>query len=711
MTDGDSGLFASAPEAVFYLMPNKEAADDLSAEKAEFLDDRPGVQATLELEHLADSEIFDRVLKHAKLGSRWGKDLSEVYHDYLQARTAQVDESVLTDEFEAQFTRFDADPYESAVLGDAMTIGIDVAEQIQKGFSQWDKYQFTRDDLAAAVGISAQADDISNRNTYGGLIFQSETPLSELKQNQSFGRASRNLQQLLLIGLDIALIAPVGQPDEQEIVENTFRGVGSFSVEANTGMEFEINDEIVAAVDKWYDRLRYPVADKRVVESVVRPASVTAYDLPDKPWAQHFKSAIIIGLLGTYSQKSFNENRFDELWDKRISSHSNYDQYRSRRNTFPNIKVTRKNDKAGRKFKLHHKGPSADPYVCNLPVRSSNPEQELIKWIERFLDADRMSEQRWEKLVEKFYPINQSLNSKPESLVETALLHRHRRRKSISPLIPPENTVGEIPSKERHESSYDDEWYDTHWSEILSDFEITTQGGVGAIERKQELQKSLDPELDADKALYYKLERDIDNAWEYYLDSIVNELQQSLTDNQNLSIEQRETRSGREIEVTIAPDSGRKRTVTIDVLFPFSEVYVEDTQVSTATVTNTVSEVTDALRVAPVQNQTLSRKASVDLLYDITRVYLDIAEFEQGDLVYFDDIVEFCLSLPNLQSQFERPEQDVEATIRELLGDERYITRLRESAVKFHRKGSDQHGSVKVKGDRYIAMELQESLE
>lgn len=711
MTEGDSGLFASAPEAVFYLMSNEEAADDLSAEKAEFLDDRPGVQATLKLEHLADSEVFDRVLRHAKLGSRWGKDLSEVYHDYLQARIDQVDESVLADEFEAQFTRFDADPYESAVLGDAMTIGVDVADQIQKGLNQWDRYGFTRDDLAAAVGISAQSGDISNRNTYGGLIFQSETPLSEFKQTQSFGRASRNLQQLLLIGLDVALIAPVGQPDEQEIIETTFRGVGSFSVEVNTSMQFEVSDEIEAAVDKWYDRLRYPVADKRVVEAVVRPASVTAYDLPNKPWSQHFKNAIIIGLQGAYSKKSFNENRFDELWNKRISSHSNYDQYRSRRNTFPNVKVTRKNDEVNREFRLHHEGPSAKPYVCNLPAQSSNPEQELIAWIERFLDANRISEQRWQSLVKTFHQLNQSLDSKPKSLVENALLHRHRRRKSLSPLIPPDNTTENVPSKERVEFGYDDDWYDTHWSAILSDFKITKQGGVGAIERKQELQNSLDPELDADKALYYKLERDIDNAWEYYLNSIVKELQQSLTDDQNLSIEQRETRSGQELEVTIAPDSKQKRTVTIDVLFPFSEVYVEDTQVPTATVTKTVSEVTDALRAAPIQDQTLSQKARADLLYDITRVYLDIAEFEQGDLVYFDDIVEFCLSLPNLQSRFETPEQDAEATIREVLGDDRYISRLRESAVKFHRKGSDQHGSVKVKGDRYIAMELQELLE
>lgn len=710
MTEADSGLFTSTPEAVFYLTANREAADDLSAKKVEFLDDRPGAQATLDLEHLADSEIFNRVLRHAKVGSRWGKDLSEVYRDYLQARIEQVDESILADEFEAQFTRFDADPYESAVLGDAMTIGVDVAEQIQKGLNQWDKCQFTRDDLAAAVGISAESDDMGGKNTYGGIIFQSETPLSEIKQDQPFARASGNLRELLLIGLDVALVAPVGQPNEQEIVETTFRSVGSFSIEANTSIDFEVSDEIMVAVDKWYDRLRYPVGDNRVAEAVVRPASVTAYDLPDEPWSQHFKNAIITGLQGAYSRKSFNKDLFDELWDERISSHPNYDQYRSRRSTFPKVKVSRKEDEISREFRLHHEGPSAKPYICSLPARSSNPEPELIEWIEQFLNAECVSEQRWQELAETFYPLNQSLDSKLVSLVESALLHRNRQRKSISPLILPDNISESIPSKEENEYGYDDGWYDEHWSTILSDFEITKQGGIGAIERKQELQNSLDPELDADKALYHKLERDISNAWEYYLDGVINELRQSLTDDQNLSIERRETRSGKEIEATIAPDSGPTRTVMIDVLFPFSEVYVEDTQVRKATITNTVSKVMDVLRVSPIQDQKFSEETKSNLLYEITKVYLNVAEFERGDLMYFDDIVEFCLSLPGFQRRFEAPEQSAEATIRDVLGSESYMNRLRESDVTFHRKGSDQRGSIKVKDDRYIAMELHEPL-
>lgn len=711
MADTESGLFDSSPKAVFYLVSNKREVESFSAERVELLDDQPGVQATLELTELAEPDVLNRLLRHSKLGSRWGKDLSKVYREYLRDRVEQVDERGLVDEFETQFGRYDADPYESAVLGDAITIGIDLSEQIQKALDEWEQHQFTRDDLAAAVGIAAKTQDVDNQDTLGGIIFQSEKPFSEIKQDQVFIRASRNLQQLLLIGLDIALIAPVGQPDEKEVIEDAFRGVGSFSVESTTGASFEISDDIATAVDEWCGRLRYDVADNRVVESVVRPASVTAYDLPERPWARHFKKAITTGLQSAYSEKSFNQDRFDDLWENRISSHPNYDQYRSRRSTFPEVKVTRESDEISHEFRLHHKGPSASPHISDLPVRSSNPEEELVDLIERFLDGDQVSEQRWQELVGTFDDLNQELTATPETLTENALLNRQRQRNSLSPLIPPVTVTPEPGTEETANAAHGPEWYDRHWSAILSDYKITKQGGVGAIKRKRDLQHSLDPGSDADVALYYKLEQDIDNAWEYFLTSIVEELEQSLTDDQNLSIERKETQSGRELNITITPKNGESRTVTVEVLLPYSDVSIDDTPVRKATVTNTVNEVIDALGTA---NQTQNRDFSPDdrseLLYDLTKIYLDVAEFQEGELVYFDDIIEFCLSLPGVRQLFERPDQDVEAVVREHLGSERYITRLRESAVKFHRKGSDQHGSVKVQEDRYIAMELQELL-
>jgi hypothetical protein len=711
MTDTESGLFDSSPKAVFYLVANEDAAEGFATERVESLDEQSGVQATLDLTELAKPDVFDQLLRRSKLGSRWGKDLSKEYREYLRGRIEQVDESGLVDEFEAQFGRYDADPYESAVLGDAITIGIDLPEQVQKALDEWEQHQFTRDDLAAAVGIAAKTQDVDNQNTLGGIIFQSDKPFSEIKQDQTFIRASRNLQQLLLIGLDIALIAPVGQPDEKEVIENAFRGVGSFSIESTTDATFNVSDDIAAAVDEWYGRLRYDVADNRVVESVVRPASVTAYDLPDESWVRHFKKAVTIGLQGAYSEKSFNEDRFDELWDNRISSHPNYDQYRSRRNTFPEVKVTRKSDENSHEFRLHHKGPSATPYISDLPVRSGSPEKELVDWIERFLDADHVSEQRWQELVGTFDDLSPKLTVTSETLTENALLHRQRQRNSLSPLIPPVTVTPEPGTEETANAGHDPEWYDRHWSAILSDYKITKQGGVGAIKRKRDLQHSLDPGSDADVALYYKLEQDIDNAWEYFLTSIGEELKQSLTEDQNLSIDQQETQSGRELNITITPENGESRAVTVEVLLPYSDVSIDGTPVRKATVTNTVNEVIDALGTA---NQTQNRDFSPDdrseLLYDLTKIYLDVAEFQEGELVYFDDIIEFCLSLPGVRQLFERPDQDVEAVVREHLGSERYITRLRESAVKFHRKGSDQHGSVKVQEDRYIAMELQELL-
>ncbi|MDS0300909.1 hypothetical protein NDI76_19360 [Halogeometricum sp. S1BR25-6] len=711
MTEGEFGLFASTPEAVFYLVSDNEAVDDLLREKSAVLDEQPGVQTTLSLEQLAEPTLFDSLLKQGKVGSRWGKDLSDTYRDYLQDRIEQVNESVLENEFESQFRRYNADPYESAVLGDPMTIGIDLTEQIQKAIDQWDEHQFTRDDLAAAVGIAARNQEISDRDTYGGIIFTATEPLSDIKQSQSFLRASRNLQQLLLMGLDVALVAPVGGPDEETIVENVFRSVGSFSIESVAGGQFDVDEEIVAAVDEWYDRLRYDVADNRVVEKVVRPASVTAYDLPDELWARHFKNSVIGGLQRAYSKKSFNQKRFDELWEQRISSHPNYDKYRSRRSSFPEVKVTRKDDESNHEFRLHHEGPSAKPYVCNLPARTSTPEEELIDWIERFLDAEPVSEQRWQELTKVFSKLSGSLGTTSDSLVENALLHRHRRRQNLSPLIPPSEIRSETGKQKITGAKYEEEWYDEHWSAILSDYKITKQGGVGAIERKQDLQHSLDPEDPADEALYYKLERDIENAWEHYCNGVIEELRQSVTNDQNLSIKRQETRSGQEITITIEPDSRQTRTVVIETLLPYSEVYVNDSRVRAATITNTVSAVIDHLGTnTQVQQTEVSRENKVDLLFATTEAYLDVAEFGQGDLVYFDDIIEFSLALPNIERVFNTPEQDVEAEIRELLGTEQYMSRLREWDVSFHRKGSDQHGSVKVQGDRYIAMELQEPL-
>lgn len=713
MTEGELGLFNSAPEAVFYLVSNVDAVENLSTEKSEFLDDRPGVQASLDLSQLANANIFDELLKRAKLGSRWGKDLSKFYQEYLQNRVKQLDESALADEFEAQFQRYDADPYESAVLGDALTIGIDLKAQIQNGLEEWGQHQFTRDDCAAAVGFSAKSENIGAETTYGGIVFKSDVPLSEIKQqNSSFVRASRNLQQLLLIGLDVALIAPVGQPDEVETIEETFRGVASFTIESLEETEYEVDDKIAAAVDQWYDRLRYAVADNRVVEQVVRPASVTAHDLPDEQWAQHFRKAITVGLQRAYSEKSFNKIHFDELWDKRISSHDNYDQYRSRRKTFPEVKVTRKDDVESHEFYLHHKGPAAKPHICNVPIQGSDPEKELIEWIERFLDAERISTERWQELTDTFGRLEKPLNSSREFLVGTALLNRHRQRKGLSPLLPPINVQTRISRRTVDGGNYDSAWYDSHWSTILSDFKITKQAGVGAVERKRELQHSLSPEHDADMALYYKLECDIENAWEYYLRRIVEELKKSLTADQNVSFNQREIQSGHEIDVTIAPDSGQQQTVTIQILTPFSEVYVDENSVGAATVTNTVSEVIETLGTAvQIQNWDHEYEESIDLLYELTLAYFEVAEFEKGDLVYFDDIIDFCLSLQNVRTLFETSGRSVEAKMRELLGNDNYISRIRELDVTFHRKGSDKHGSVKVKGDKYIAMELNEVLE
>ena len=714
MADKDAGLFDSAPEAVFYLVSDGKAVGDLASGISSDLDDQPGVQVTLNLDRLPESALFDELLGQAKVGSRWGKDLSAVYREFLQDRIDQVDEVALVDEFEAQFSRYDADPYGSGVIGDAMSIGIDVADQIQKALDKWENQELTKDDLAAAVGIAARSGDLVGQQTVGGIIFQSTEPLSSLDEQKPLIQASQNLQQLLLAGLDVAIIAPVGSPNEEEKINSTFRGIGAFSIETLASGNIDITEPTATSVDEWYDRLRYDVADNRVVENVVRPASVTAYDLPDELWSLHFRRAITVGLQNAYSEKSFNEERFDNLWEDEIVSHANYDQYRSRRNSFPTVKVARKDDGRRHSFELRHRGPSAIPYIGTVPIQNGNPEKQLVEWIKRYLDAETVTEERWQALVASTEEIATSLQTTAESVVENALLLRNRKRKALTPQIPPENqriTDGIEISESEQEEARPSEWYERHWSTILADFEITKQGGVGAIERKVELQRSLNPDREADEALYYKLERDINNAWDHFTDGIETQLMRSLPDDQNVSIEQRETRSGQELTVTVAPEGGSRRTSTIEILLPYSEVSVDGSQIRPATITNTVNDVIDTLGTTLREGGTLTEDSKADLLYEITKAYSTIGEFEEGDLVYFDDIVEFCLSLPKARSQFESPDHSAEPTIRELLGSERYMDRVRDSVTTFHRKGSDRHGSVRTNDNRYIAMELQDTFE
>ncbi|WP_137718082.1 hypothetical protein, partial [Halorubrum sp. SS7] len=105
---------------------------------------------------------------------------------------------------------------------------------------------------------------------------------------------------------------------------------------------------------------------------------------------------------------------------------------------------------------------------------------------------------------------------------------------------------------------------------------------------------------------------------------------------------------------------------------------MDGNQVRPATITNTVNDVIDTLGTSLREGNTLTDDSKADLLYEITKTYITIGEFEEGDLVYFDDIVEFCLSLPKARNQFESPDNSAEPTIRELLGSEGYMDRIRD---------------------------------
>jgi len=707
MNESGTISFPVESEITFYLVSDEEAVDETTTSLEERIDDQLGVQARVPLSDCTTREAYDSILKATKVGSRWGKDLEDVYRDAVDSFLTKTGGPSVADRVREWYDEYGADAHEASLTGDALNIGIGVEDTIRETFDDWTELTFDENDLTAAIGI-ARSGDSSEWECAGYVILESRKSLSLLRDRNSVGQLVQVVQQLRLLDLEIAIVAPKDRTNERDIVEDVFHSIGGFDVVDKTGTAIDVTDEVKAFVDEWYDRLCYDVHDKNVSERTAQLASVTAYDLSKEEKARHFVRAIRDGLQHKYSERKFNRDRFETLWEERIIPHKQYDPSRSRRADFPTVEVTR-SDRVSRVFELHHEGPRARPHMNGIPIESDEPESELVELIERFLDAEIISEDRWQELVETVQTeFEDQASVAPEALVNDILLRRTRKRAELVPLISRFDSDDTIPTDEHGK-----EWYDKHWSTILSRYRVTTQIGINAIKRKQQLMQSLSGTSVADSVLYYKLKKDIENAWQAYLDDIESGVAQNFPAEFNFEIAQEEISTGKQITFTVATPDEERLSTTVDIYFPYAEVYVNDQRVQKATASRTVAAVVDTFESVLYQRTTGDAELEpnpADLLYSIIEFYVDITECEPGDLVYFDDLINFCRYLPRVWDRFKRPTESTEESLRTAFGDERLIKRLRDKDTRFHRKGSDNHGSIETAQNRYVAFEVVDSL-
>lgn len=695
-------------KTICYLVTDGDEVDQLATDFEEYFDETDSIQARLSVTDCTTHQAHDAVLRSAKVGSRWGKDLDDVYRDAVDSLLSKVDDANAAEKLVDWYENYNADAYEAELTSEAVSIGFDVPEAIRDQFDNWTTLDFNRNDLAAAVGIAKSS---AEWECSGYILLETREPLSDQRDRGSLGQLVQVIQQLRLLDFRVAIVAPRGKTDEVEVVESIFQPLGSSAVIDRTDSSIEITEEVKTFVDQWYGRLCYDVYGKKTPKRVVQPASVTLYDLPQDELAQHFVRAIDEGLQGKYSENTFKEDTFLELWNERVTNHQNYYKYKSRYNEFPKVQVARR-DGIVREFELHHEGPQVRPYLNRVQIPSAEPEEKLVDLIVRFLDAELVGEERWEALVDSARErVADSVTVDSETLVADVLLHRKRKRADLPPLISDQVRTTSI--SENAESGYEEGWYEKHWPTILSGYEISSPTGTKIIEKKKQLMRSLDGDSVADSVLYHKLERDVENAWETYLDSIEKGVEQNIPEEFDLNTETNEMANGHQIVFTVSTPHNQEIETEVDIYLPYADVRVNNARVSKATVTNTVGDILDTFEGVLYDRTRDTVGDSGDattLLYNIVKFYIDVTDCEPGDRIYFDDLIEFCRYLPGIWRQFKEPTQTIDESLRESFGNKELINKLREDGVKFHRKGSDDHGSIRTPQNRYTAFDVADRL-
>lgn len=711
MTTDDRGEVPDEPGGIFYLVAGEDDVELRATALEETFDKAPTIQARVSMSDLHNGDVYDEILQSAKVGSRWGKDLVEVYRDSVGELLDDYEEFRLVDGLERRYDEYQADAYEAELTGEAISIGIDVGSTVQSKLDDWSSVQFNKNDLAAAVGF-AESEDVENWSHTGDIVIESEKAFSVLREETSLGRFVNKIQELVILDFRVIIVAPQEVTNEADIVKEIFQPLGQFTLLDETETAISVTNEVKSFVDEWYDRLCYEVSDSRLSKRTVRAASVTAYDLSDGELGRVFKRAINEGLQNKYSQNAFDKEEFEELWNDHVTPHENYYPYKSKRADFPDVTVARKDDTV-RTFRLHHEGPQARPHLDGIAIDTDEPEKALIDLIVRFLDADHVSDDQWQSLnLKGTETVGDYLTENLESILQKVLLRRDRKRATIQPLI--SNTSQQHSTTEEDtEQIRSPEWYREHWPTILSGHEITKPFGTNIIADKRALQRSLEGRSAAESALYYKLERDIEEAWDVFVTGIQKEVQANLPDDLNTESNVVESSSGERIVFEVSTPAGGTLSTVVDVYLPYSDVRINDTPIKNATISKTVMAVLDTFEDVLYERSNgsdLNEREQAELLYQVIRFYTAVTECEEGDRIYFDDLIHFCQLLPGVWEQFKNPTKSVETSLREAFSNDELVRLLRDDNVGFHRKGSDEHGSIRTSENRFIAFDVVDEL-
>jgi len=697
-----ASITETSPRCYFILTP----ADDADAIKAcrdeliDHLDNTDQIQSEILLEEVLDnSRLFQSVIEEAKVGSRRGKPVIDLYSEFLKKEVEAEDNLSLVENIEHRYQKYGISASNSGVVGEPLNVGINTGERIKKRVTALgsNDIKFTEADLAAAVGIAADERAIATENK-GTVIMKSERSISDLKRYGKIGILPKVMNEIIVSGLSVVVIAPDGGTDESEVIDDTFRSVGRLTIHHAEPTGIEVGAVTTEWVKEWYDRLCFDIAPGRISQRTARRAAIVAHDLPDKDEATHFRRSIIHGLQWEYSNQRLDNHKedFDELWDEKVKSHEKYDYRRSQRNSFPRVRVSR-DDGRVRWFELRHRGPRNQIELDGIPI-AGNPARKLIEKVLQFLDGQDISEEQWDNLKKTVSTsLVDQLNTTPETLVAEALLRQNQ--------LPPKSAdIQRASGGSAEDSMQSSEWCEKHWREILAEPTVRSRAGSNLIENKIKLQNSLTGEYPGDSSLHYKLQEDINRAEENYVEELSEEVSQGVVDHISLDITKQSFDKYEEVTYHAETVDGRERTERVKIRTPYSDVRISEEKISPATIDNVAEFIIGHFEPLFQVDPDLSSPA--DILIPLTDLYIETEDLSQGDLLYFDRFIDFCVTLPGVVDRFEGT-QSADEAIREHLTGDHIMSALRERSSKFHLSGSDPYKGIRTSDSRYVAMELE----
>ena len=694
-----TGIAANSPKSYFVLVPKVDDFENCRGDIIDHLDNTNQVQSEVSINELKEKNTaIKHVFEAATVGSRYGKDLVDFYAEFLSSELKKDDEVPIEERIQSKFNQFGIDASNSGVVGEPINIGINIQERIGEQIDelQSGNVSLTEADLIAALQTVSDRRDIATESQ-GTVLIKSEMGISELKRYGKIDSLPQILTELMISGLNVVMLLPTTGASDSDVIQDTFRSIGRMEVRHAESIGIEIDDTTSSWVDDWYDELCFDISPGQVSQRTARRAAVAAHNLPDQDVAHHFENAIIDGLQWTYSKQKLSkyEDEFEKLWKNKITPHERYYKYRSKRRNFPRVTVARE-DEEKRQFELRFLGPRNKIELNNVPI-TGPPSEELIDRILSFLNAEYISNDEWEGLLNNTYSsLTNKLDTNKKQLIREALL-----------------TQGKLPSYRQGTDSYNDntemevskepEWYENNWREILAEPAVRSRAGTNLIADKVELRDSLTGDHLGDSALYYKLEKDINRAKQIYIDDLSDEIDSGTINEIELNVTQEESNQDTLVTYQAKVSDERSQEVQVKINTPYSDVAVSGQPVKPADIDTVASKIID--RLSKIFSQYNPTTSSESILLPLIDLYIDAKGLDQGDLLYFDNFITFSTKLPGIVDYFGGPE-DVVENIRDDLSDEQTLCKLREKSSKFHLSGSDPHQGIRTSEGRYVAMEL-----